>query len=179
MASSVSFVCQKYFEGFHDVSTFNANDTCKNLFGILKVISYFTLIIPFIFGVVYGVSSLIGRVSVQDHLSSEDERTASIAQRTLLGVEEQLEQLFRSQSKDQKIFTIDGSKVGVIFNPDGESLRAGFMTVRDKVVFISDKAIPQEVSNRIAAKIPAGCNHSTVCIGSINGQSIFDALGFA
>lgn len=93
-------------------------------------------------------------------------------------LDEQLEELFSSADKAQKLFTIDGSKVGVIFNPSGASLEIGYMTVEDSVVFVSNKAIPENVSSQIMAKIPAGYTHSTVCIGSLNGRSIFEVLGF-
>ena len=49
-------------------------------------------------------------------------------------IDEQLDQIFSSSSKTQQLFTIEGSRVGVIFNPGGEALRVGFMTVQDPVV---------------------------------------------
>lgn len=184
MASSVSSACKGYFGGFRDLSTFSNNDACKNILGIFKVISYFTIVIPLFFGLVYGVSSLIGRVTVtsSENQSDGDQRVSSASRRALgqQTVEQQLEELFRSTTKAQKLFTIEGSKVGVIYNPGGESLRAGFLTVSDPVVLVSNKSksIPEEVSNRITAKMPPGATHSTVCFGNINGRSTFAVLGF-
>jgi hypothetical protein len=178
MANSVSLACRNYFEGFHDVSTFNENDSCKNILGILKIVSYFTVVVPLFFGLVYGVSSLIGRVTATVNPSSEDQRMSSVSRRTFgQSVEEQLESMFTSSSKTQKIFIIDGSKVAVVFNPNGEALNVGFMTVNDPVVLVSDKAIPDPVAQRITAKIPSSLTHSTLCIGRINGLTPFQALG--
>jgi len=178
MAHSVSLACRNYFEGFHDISTFNENDACKKFLGILKIVSYFTVVIPLFLGLVYGVSSLIGRVTATENPSSEDQRMSSVSRRTFgQSVEEQLESMFTSSSKTQKIFTIDGNKVGVVFNPNGEALRVGFMTVSDPVVLVSDKTIPDPVTQRITAKIPPNLTHSTLCIGMINGLTPFQTLG--
>lgn len=180
MANSISAACENYFTGFNDISTFNENDSYKNILGVLKVVSYFTIVIPLLLGLIYGASSLIGRVTTIENPSSNDQRVSSFGQRALgQNIDEQLDQLFTSSRKTQRLFTIGESRVGVIFNPNGESLRVGFITVRDPVVLISNTDIPEAVSLRITAKIPAGCSHSTLCLGSINGQSIFTVLGFA
>lgn len=177
MISSVSLACKNYFEGFQDLSTFNTNNSSKNAIGVLKVVSYFTLVIPLFVGLIYGVSSLVGRVTVEDNQSPENLKTSAIC-RKILGVEEQLEQFFKSTTKNQKLFTIDGTKIGIIFNPGGESLKLGFMTVTDPVVLVSEISIPEEVSSKIIKQIPQNCSHSTMSMGSINGQSTFVALGF-
>jgi hypothetical protein len=128
---------------------------------------------------IYGVSSLVGRVSIGDSRSSENQKTTS-ASRKVFGqtVEEQLEQLFKSSKKTQKLFIIDEMKVGIIFNPGGESLKVGFMTVGDPVVLVSERSIPEEVASRITRYIPQNCTHSTLSFGSINGRSTFSVLGF-
>lgn len=175
MVNSVSRACKSYLEGFQDLSTFNTNSSVKNTLGILKVVSYFTIGTLLFLGIIYGVSSLIGRVTLGD----KNHKTSSFGlKRFGQTIEEQLEQLFRSSGKTQKLFSIDGTKVGVIFNPGKKSLEIGFMTVTDPVVLISDKAIPKEIANRITGKIPANCTYSTVSLGSINGRSIFTFLGF-
>ncbi len=179
MAARISLACENYFAGFRDLSNFNNNDCCTNILGVLKVVSYFTLVVPLFFGLVYCISSLAGRVTIPTTLSSQDERVSSASQRTFgQSVEEQLETMFSSSVKTQHLFTIDGSKIGIIFNPTGEALRVGFMTVTDPVVLVSDRAIPDPIAQRITAKIPANRTHSTLSIGRINGRTPFQALGF-
>ena len=179
MASTVCHTCRNYFEGFQDLSTFKANNSCKNALGMLKVVSYFTILVPLFVGLVYGVFSLIGRVSVGDKHSPENQKTSSIRRKVFgKSVDEQLEQFFKSSRKTQKLFTIDGTKVGIIFNPGGESLKIGFMTVKDPVVLISERSVPDEVSSRITRHIPENCTHSTLLFGSINGRPTLSALGF-
>ncbi len=95
-----------------------------------------------------------------------------------LTVEEQLDRLFASKTKTQKLFTIDGSKVGIGFNPHGESLKAGGLTVQDGVVLVSDRAIPEQVEQRINVKIPSPYTYSVISMKSLNGQPLFQALGF-
>src|ERR1041385_2316238 len=163
--ANVSQVCQSYFEGFQDVSTCTENSATKNFLGILKIISYLTLIVPLCFGVVYAISSLIGRVSQSDSSNPQDEQIGDIRRNVLgKGIGEQLEDLFKSSKKIQKLFTIDGYKVGVIFNPNGEALKVGFMTVKDGVVLVSDKSLPEEVSNTVVNKIPSTYTHSTLSL---------------
>lgn len=58
----VSTVCKDYFGGFRDLSAFKKNNSCNNLLGICKIVSYFTVVAPLLFGVLYGIDSLIGRI---------------------------------------------------------------------------------------------------------------------
>ena len=179
MGNSISLTCKSYFEGFQDLSTFNSNETSKNVLGMLKVASYFTIVAPLIFGIVYAASSLIDRVGLIDTVSSQCKKIISIFQKTFNPtIEEQLEQFFKSSSKTQKLFTIDGNKVGVFYNPEGEALTLGVITTCDPVVLVSDKTIPENVSKQIIAKIPKGSSYSTLCLGSINGRSTFEVLRF-
>lgn len=90
---------------------------------------------------------------------------------------EQLTELFSSSEKSQKIIYVDGYKIGVIFNPEGESLKLGFLTVKDGVVLISSKSLPKDVVEQVTAYIPEGYTYSILSFGSINGQSPFVALG--
>lgn len=179
MANKVSRACANYFAGFQDLSTFNKNTTRQNTLSLLKVASYFTLVLPLFVGLVYGISSLVGRVSRGDGKSPENQK-AFAASRKVFGktIEEQLGQFFKSATKTQKLFNIDGAKIGIIFNPLGEALKIGFMTVSDSVVLVSDRSIPVEVKNRIVKCIPKGCTHSTFSFGYINGRSPFAAFGF-
>lgn len=78
MTRMVSLACADYFSGLQDLSTFNANNSTKNALGILKVASYFTILIPFFVGLIYGISSLIGRVSVSNSQSPYSQKTSSV-----------------------------------------------------------------------------------------------------
>lgn len=179
MAGAVCSFCENYFSGYSDLDTFHENDSFKNFLGVIKVISYGTLVLPLFFGVLYAVSSLIGRVSVSDNLSPEDERVSEVSQRRFpRTVEQQLDDFFTATSKAQRIFNVDDARVGIIYNPEGESLRIGLFTVTDQVVLISERAIPEAVANRIAARIPSHLSYSTLCFGSINGSPTFSYLGF-
>ena len=95
------------------------------------------------------------------------------------GIDEQLEQFFASTTKVQKLFRIEGSKVGIFFDPSGAPIKVGFgyTTVRDKVALASEDLISQQVTQKIKAKIPSGCTYSTVIIEKINGIPFFQFLG--
>lgn len=68
----ISNACKNYFNGFHDVFNYKNNNNKTNALAVLKILSYFTLIIPLGFATVYGATSLYGRVSKKQHLSSQD-----------------------------------------------------------------------------------------------------------
>lgn len=107
-----------------------------------------------------------------------DEKMSSVGQRVPeQSIEEQLEQFFISTTKTQKLFMIDGSKVGIVFDPSGEPIKVGYTTVGDRVALVSDKTIPQQVVQKIKAKIPPHCTYSIVCIGRINGMPFLQFLG--
>jgi hypothetical protein len=95
-----------------------------------------------------------------------------------MSLEEALTQFFSSSTKTQKLFTIDGSKVGIIFNPGGKAITTGSMQIGDPIALISDKPIPKEVKAFIDAKKPENCTYSTLTFGSVNGQSTFAYYGF-
>lgn len=59
----ISEVCKSYFSGFYEAYHYNRNSYSMNFLAFVKILSYFTLIIPMSVGTVYGVSSLCGRVS--------------------------------------------------------------------------------------------------------------------
>jgi hypothetical protein len=68
----VSDICKDYFSGFQDLSNCKKNDYKTNVLGLLKIFSYFIVIIPLAFAAVYGAASLCGRVSKIQQLSSND-----------------------------------------------------------------------------------------------------------
>ena len=68
--------CKNYFDsysGFKPQKSTKINNE-KNLNG-WKVASYFTIVLPLIFGVVYGISSLVGRCSHNTDPNETDRRT--------------------------------------------------------------------------------------------------------
>lgn len=75
--------CKSYFNGFQDVSNYKKNDSKTNVLAALKILSYFTVIIPLGFAAVYGAASLYGRVSKKEPLSSQDKNVNNQAKKTL------------------------------------------------------------------------------------------------
>ncbi len=70
----VKTFCKSYFNGFQDVSNYKKNDAKTNVLAVLKIFSYFTVVIPFGFSVAYGTAYLYARVSKKESLSSNDKR---------------------------------------------------------------------------------------------------------
>src|SRR5437899_2194602 len=67
----ISNVCRNYRNGFHDVSS---NNKTTKILGMLKIISYFTLVIPLGFLAIYGFSSLCGRLCKKEALSTQEQQ---------------------------------------------------------------------------------------------------------
>lgn len=99
----VSNVCKSYFSGFQEISNFKKNDNKTNALALLKILSYFTVVIPLVFAAVYGAASLCGRVSKKYDLSSHDKNINDQAKKIILNRREQ--ESF--QVKIQKINGID------------------------------------------------------------------------
>ena len=163
--SSISTTCQSYFKGCQDLNKFQESDSKKKVTSLVKVASYFTIIIPLIFGVIYAISSLFRKVT-------------DIVTSTNLPIEKQLENFFANKEQEKKVFTIDNVKVGLIVNPKKESIKAGFITVKDAVLMVCDQEIPDTVLEKIKDKMPEGYTFSQVCSLKINGQTPLKALGF-
>ncbi|CUI17423.1 hypothetical protein PNK_1816 [Candidatus Protochlamydia naegleriophila] len=70
----ISEICKNYFNGFDEILNFRMNDKKTNALGLLKILSYCTLIIPLGFATTYGVASLYGRVSQNRELSHIERR---------------------------------------------------------------------------------------------------------
>lgn len=77
-------VFKSYFSGFTDLFTCE-NDSKKKTLGLLKIISYFSLIIPLAF-IAYRISCLCGRVkkTSNDKLKPTDTKTSNVAQQKML-----------------------------------------------------------------------------------------------
>lgn len=80
----VSEFCKIYFNGFQDVSNCGRNNAKTNVLALLKILSYFTVVIPLGIAVVYGAASLYGRVSKKEPLSSQDKSVNEQAKKTLI-----------------------------------------------------------------------------------------------
>lgn len=65
----VTELCKSYFSGFQEISNYRNNTNAINALAMAKILSYFTVVIPAIFAVVYVAASLCGRVK-EDDLSS-------------------------------------------------------------------------------------------------------------
>lgn len=68
----ISDICKSYFSGFQEIYNLRQNDKTINALALLKILSYFTVVIPLGFAAVYGAASLYGRVSKKQDLSSHD-----------------------------------------------------------------------------------------------------------
>lgn len=66
--------CKKYFYGFNEISNIKKNDSRTNGLALLKILSYFTIIIPLAFATLYGAASLCGRVCKKQQISSLDKK---------------------------------------------------------------------------------------------------------
>lgn len=81
--------CKNYFNGFQEIQKFKHNDAKTNALAILKILSYFTGVIPLGFAAVYGAASLYGRVNKKEQLSDVDKRITDQAQHLEIQVNKQ------------------------------------------------------------------------------------------
>ncbi|MFI0436013.1 MAG: hypothetical protein ACH350_09900 [Parachlamydiaceae bacterium] len=65
--------CRNYFNGFQDASNYKKNDTKTNVLVAVKILSYFTVVIPLGFAAIYRVASLCGCISKKESLPSRDQ----------------------------------------------------------------------------------------------------------
>lgn len=68
----VSDACNSYFNGFQEIANCRKNNSQISGITLLKILSYFTGVIPLMFAAVYGADSLCGRICKKQHLSSLD-----------------------------------------------------------------------------------------------------------
>jgi hypothetical protein len=80
----ITDVCRSYFNGFNDITNYKNNDPKTNTFALLKILSYFTLVIPIGVALIYGASSLHGRIREKLHLSLHEEKIHDQAIQTLI-----------------------------------------------------------------------------------------------
>lgn len=80
-----------YLNGFQEIANYKINDFKTNLVGMLKIVSYFTVVIPLSFAALYGAASLFGRVSKKESLSPQDKNVDGQAQRILIKRTEEID----------------------------------------------------------------------------------------
>jgi hypothetical protein len=60
---AITQACESYFNGFREISNYRKNTCSENLLALVKLVSYVTVIIPVVIGIVYACASLICRVT--------------------------------------------------------------------------------------------------------------------
>lgn len=88
-----SNIYNNYFSGFSDFCNFNKNDNKTNMLALLKILSYFTVVIPLIFGTLYGINSLSGRISKKEIPSKQEQTIDRIGLETLGVTENKLSEV--------------------------------------------------------------------------------------
>lgn len=81
--NSVRDVCSSYFSGFSDMHCHKRCSPGINVAGLLKIVSYFTVILPLMFGIFYACSALVGRVCPQRTRKPLDKAMIEISARTI------------------------------------------------------------------------------------------------
>ena len=81
----ISEFCVNYFSGFHLLSNYKNNNSKINSLAILKILSYFTVVMPLGFAIVYA-ASLCGRVIKKNIFSSLDKKVQDVATQTSLDI---------------------------------------------------------------------------------------------
>lgn len=92
--------------------------------------------------------------------------------------DDSIKELLKSSEKTQQLYTFDDYKFGIIFNPKGEALKIGGLTISDPIAVISDKELPVNIVKQINDQMPAGYTHSIFQSAKWNGQPIFKFFGF-
>jgi O-acetyl-ADP-ribose deacetylase (regulator of RNase III) len=69
----ISRFFKNYFSGFQELCNLKDNKTKTNVLAALKILSYFTIVIPLGFYAIYGLDSICGRISKKKCLSLADE----------------------------------------------------------------------------------------------------------
>lgn len=155
----INNVCASYFNGFHDIYHCKENTFTTNALALIKIISYFTALIPIGFGVVYGLSSLIGRINKRTDLSEVDrgivhQANKQLSQKELkkdLTITPNAIQLLHEYSGDLE--EIEKKKLGVS-EKDANTLAISFLefpdvsfTVRNQDLFQSGAEVIVNAAN--------------------------------
>lgn len=115
----ISSICKSYFNGFNELLDLKKQKKDSKeikissvALSVLKVVSYFTILIPVGFLIASGIASLYGRLSEKNELSSLDKSVKQKAQRTFGAQDDPLKnsrrlsgQLEANSSTDQSCHT--------------------------------------------------------------------------
>lgn len=147
----ISQVCDRYFSGFQEIKNFRNNSLSKNLMAILKIFSYFTVLIPFGFG----IASLLGRVSKKTEASTL-EKTINGKSKEVLEIKPNIietpeskkvrdytNDLTEEQKTQLKAEFINESKLKISFNTNSEIN----FTVRREDIFNSKAEVIVNAAN--------------------------------
>jgi O-acetyl-ADP-ribose deacetylase len=94
---TINHVCSSYFNGVDQISHCRQNSAQTNLVALLKIASYFTIIIPASFGLAYGIVRLTGRLGRQ---AKQKEPTNKVASELLTSQKEP--SLIGAQSQESR-----------------------------------------------------------------------------
>lgn len=191
--SRVTNDCKSYFQGFQN--TYKCSPEKKKIthfVGFLKVLSYFTAVIPLIFGVVYAFS-LCGRGKHKKILSAQEKKIDTTAQaqfpetRAFLEQRRKRKQTQRAErpqkinsSKIRQILRFDPDyRVGIILNPTNNILIVNNMGIGPfSAIVISDKYIPPEIMAKVYQALDGVRPGLVLTTPMYNGLPIFKAFGF-
>lgn len=89
-----------------------------------------------------------------------------------------LEQMFKAKTKTNRLFEVDGAKIGVIFNPHEERVKIGIeYSFYDKVILVCNEGTPDKGLRKIKEAIPKEYSTIELCDGNyINGKPIFQMV---
>ncbi|HEX4839964.1 MAG TPA: hypothetical protein VFU89_05945 [Rhabdochlamydiaceae bacterium] len=98
---------------------------------------------------------------------------------------EQLDQFFKTTDAVQKLFKVNGVKVGIIFGPKAKRIKVRpFGEFGCQVFLILEKELPDHVLEKITSKIPSKYSWYHIVAGvqfergQFDGKSIFQVLEF-
>lgn len=77
-------ICNSYFNGFRELSNYKKNSHEINAWMPLKILSYFTIVIPLAFAAIFAAASLYGRVSKKQTLTTQDKVVNDQAKKALV-----------------------------------------------------------------------------------------------
>jgi len=77
----------------------------------------------------------------------------------------------------QKLFTIDGIKVAIVYNPTKRTVTVlPGTTISDKVLLLSEKKLPQSIVDKIRATIPSELGMAQAQIAKVGNKTVFQRL---
>lgn len=97
----LSDACNSYFSGFKEIYHFKKNNNKTNALALLKIMSYFTLVIPSTFAVVYAIDSLCCRISKKHSFSKTDNKVNNQANKNRVPTRRE-ETIFNAEIKQVK-----------------------------------------------------------------------------